>query len=47
VQPLPSLEKSATTIKAKLLEVLTQTECVSLSNLHLGIAFKINGANKD
>jgi hypothetical protein len=36
VQPLPYLEKSATTINEKLLEALTQTECVGLSNLHCG-----------
>jgi hypothetical protein len=36
VQPLPSLEKSANTINETLLEGLTQTECVALSNLHCG-----------
>lgn len=36
MQPLPSLEKSATTINEKLLEVLTQTEYVALSDLHCG-----------
>jgi hypothetical protein len=38
VQPLPSLEKSANTrtINDTLLEGLTQTECVALSNLHFG-----------
>ena len=36
VQPLPSLEKSATTINEKLLEALSQAECVAHSNLHCG-----------